>query len=146
MKKIITIVIIAIIGIVAYKAVTKNDIGKNALKKIEKQIDANKKASIGSTIVCPICHTSFEKKMFSSYDFDCDECREKYEKIVNSIDKVNEITDKAVNVVEDTKNSIKNNFCLSHNYPLYRIPFTQLNNLNINNLFSNEYLVKGDNK
>ena len=62
------------------------------------------------TIVCPICHTSFEKKMFSSYDFDCDECREKYEKIVNSIDKVNEITDKAVNVVEDTKNSIKNNF------------------------------------
>ena len=110
MKKIITIVIIAIIGIVAYKAVTKNDIGKSALKKIEKQIDANKKASIGSTIVCPICHTSFEKKMFSSYDFDCDECREKYEKIVNSIDKVNEITDKAVNVVEDTKNSIKNNF------------------------------------
>lgn len=110
MKKIITIVIAALIGIVAYKAITKNDIGKNALKKIEKQIDANKKASIGSTIVCPICHTSFEKKMFSSYDFDCDECREKYEKIVNNIDKANEIADKAVNVVEDTKNSIKNNF------------------------------------
>ena len=108
MKKIITIVIAALIGIVAYKAITKNDIGKNALKKIEKQIDANKKASIGSTIVCPICHTSFEKKMFSSYDFDCDECREKYEKIVNNI--ANEIADKAVNVVEDTKNSIKNNF------------------------------------
>ena len=110
MKKIITIVIIAIIGIVAYKAVTKNEIGKSTLKKIEKQIDANKKASIGSTIVCPICHTSFEKKIFSSYDFDCDECREKYEKIVNNIDKANEIADKAVNVVEDTKNSIKNNF------------------------------------
>ena len=110
MKKIITIVIIAIIGIVAYKAITKNDIGKSALKKIEKQIDANKKASIGSTIVCPICHTSFEKKIFASYDVDCDECREKYEKIVNNIDKANEITDKAVNVVEDTKNSIKNNF------------------------------------
>lgn len=44
------------------------------------------------------------------------------------------------------RDSIKNNFCLSHNYPLYRIPFTQLNNLNINNLFSDEYLVKGDNK
>ena len=76
MQKIITIVIIAIIGIVAYKAVTKNDIGKSALKKIEKQIDANKKASIGSTIVCPICHTSFEKKMFSSYDFDVENISE----------------------------------------------------------------------
>lgn len=110
MKKILIIVLIGIIGIVAYKAITKNDVGGGVLKKVEKQIDANKKASIGSTIVCPICNTSFEKKMFSPYDFDCDECREKYEKRVAKINKLNEYTDKAVNVVEDTKNSIKNNF------------------------------------
>ena len=110
MKKIITIIIVAFVCVIGYKAITKNDIGDKAIKKIEKQIDANKNASIGSTIVCPICHTSFEKKMFSSYDFDCDECREKYEKIISNLGKVNDFTDKAVNVVEDTKNSIKNNF------------------------------------
>ena len=110
MKKILTIVIVAIICLVGYKMVTKNHLGNKALEKIEKQIDANKNASIGSTIVCPICHTSFEKKLFSPYDFDCDECREKYEKRVAKINKLNEYTDKAVNVVEDTKNSIKNNF------------------------------------
>lgn len=44
------------------------------------------------------------------------------------------------------RDSIKNNFCISHNYLLYRIPFTQLDNLTIHTLFNEKYLVKGNDK
>lgn len=42
------------------------------------------------------------------------------------------------------KDLIKNNFCLRHNYPLIRIPYTKINFLTIDDLFSDKYLVKGD--
>ena len=42
------------------------------------------------------------------------------------------------------KDEIKNQFCLSHNYPLVRIPYTKLNNITIDDLLGDQYLVKGD--
>lgn len=42
------------------------------------------------------------------------------------------------------RDNIKNNFCLKHNYPLIRIPYTKLNTLTIDDLLGNKYLIKGD--
>lgn len=36
----------------------------------------------------------------------------------------------------------KNSFCLANNIPLIRIPYWELENLNINKIFSKEFLVK----
>lgn len=110
MKKIIVIALIAAAGLIAYKTIAKADIGDGVLKKIEKQIEANKKAEIGATIVCPICHKKFEKKLLAPCDFDSDECREKYKKLTDGLDKVNDIAGKASNVAKDTKKSIEKNF------------------------------------
>jgi hypothetical protein len=41
------------------------------------------------------------------------------------------------------RDAIKNNFCLSHNYPLVRIPYTKINYINIEDILGDEYLVKG---
>lgn len=41
------------------------------------------------------------------------------------------------------RDTIKNNFCLSHNYPLVRIPYTKINYINIEDILGDEYLVKG---
>lgn len=38
-----------------------------------------------------------------------------------------------IEVIKERDN-IKNQFCLSHNYPLVRIPYTKLNNITINDL------------
>lgn len=40
------------------------------------------------------------------------------------------------------RDKIKNNFCLSHNYPLVRIPHTRLNKITIQDIMSNKYLIK----
>lgn len=40
------------------------------------------------------------------------------------------------------RDNLKNQFCITHHYPLYRIPFTVLNNLTIDTLFDSKYLVK----
>lgn len=40
--------------------------------------------------------------------------------------------------------SIKNNFCIQHNIPLYRIPYTKINTLNHTLLFDDDFLIKGD--
>lgn len=40
------------------------------------------------------------------------------------------------------KDSLKNNFCKSHNYKLYRIPYYYLSKLTINTLFSEQFLVR----
>ena len=40
------------------------------------------------------------------------------------------------------RDRIKNNFCLSHNYPLVRIPYTKLDSITIEDLFGEKYLVK----
>ena len=40
------------------------------------------------------------------------------------------------------KDRIKNNFCLSHNYPLVRIPYTKLESITIEDLLGEKYLVK----
>ena len=40
------------------------------------------------------------------------------------------------------RDNLKNQFCITHHYPLYRIPFTALNNLTIDTLFDSKYLVK----
>lgn len=42
------------------------------------------------------------------------------------------------------RDNIKNKFCLSHNYPLVRIPYTKLNHITIEDLLGDQYLVKGD--
>jgi hypothetical protein len=42
------------------------------------------------------------------------------------------------------KDNLKNNFCLKHNYPLIRIPYTKLDSLTIEDLLGNKYLIKGD--
>lgn len=42
------------------------------------------------------------------------------------------------------KDNLKNDFCLKHNYPLVRIPYTKLDNLTIDDLLGNKYLIKGD--
>ena len=42
------------------------------------------------------------------------------------------------------RDNIKNNFCLSHNYPLVRIPYTKLNYITIDDLLGDQYIVKGD--
>lgn len=42
------------------------------------------------------------------------------------------------------RDEIKNNFCLSHNYSLVRIPYTKLETITIEDLLGNKYLIKGD--
>ena len=49
----------------------------------------------------------------------------------------------SLEVIQERDN-IKNQFCLSHNYPLVRIPYTKLNNITMNDLLGDQYLVKGD--
>ena len=39
---------------------------------------------------------------------------------------------------------IKNQFCLSHNYPLVRIPYTKLGKITIQDILGEEYLVQGE--
>lgn len=39
----------------------------------------------------------------------------------------------------------KNNYALQHNLPLVRIPYYEINNLSYELLFSNKYLIKGEN-
>lgn len=55
---------------------------------------------------------------------------------------------RSLDTLEDIqkRDKIKNDFCLKHNYPLYRIPYTEINNLNIKTLFDNKYLVKKEEK
>lgn len=40
------------------------------------------------------------------------------------------------------RDNIKNNFCLSHQYPLVRIPYTKLGKITLEDLLGNKYLVK----
>ena len=40
------------------------------------------------------------------------------------------------------RDNIKNNYCLKHSIPLYRIPYWEKNNLNINLIFNEKYLIK----
>ena len=40
------------------------------------------------------------------------------------------------------RDNIKNNYCLKHTIPLYRIPYWEKNNLNIDLIFSDKYLIK----
>ena len=42
------------------------------------------------------------------------------------------------------RDNIKNNFCLIHNYALVRIPYTKLGKITLQDIFGDEYLVKGD--
>lgn len=42
------------------------------------------------------------------------------------------------------KDKIKNQFCLKHNYKLIRIPYTKLKNITLEDLFGDEYLIKGE--
>ena len=48
-----------------------------------------------------------------------------------------------LNIIQE-RDKIKNEFCLTHNYPLVRIPYTKLNHITLNDLLGNEFLVKGD--
>lgn len=49
----------------------------------------------------------------------------------------------SLKVIQERDN-VKNQFCLSHNYPLVRIPYTKLNKITIDDLLGNQYLLKGD--
>ena len=49
----------------------------------------------------------------------------------------------SIEVIKERDN-IKNTFCITHNYPLVRIPYTKLNNITIDDLLGDQYLVKGD--
>lgn len=40
------------------------------------------------------------------------------------------------------RDSLKNEYCLKHSIPLYRIPYWEKNNLDINLIFSDKYLIK----
>ena len=40
------------------------------------------------------------------------------------------------------RDQIKNNWCLEHNYILIRIPYTKVDNMNINDLFSEKYRIR----
>ena len=40
------------------------------------------------------------------------------------------------------RDSIKNKYCLEHSIPLYRIPYWEKNNLDINLIFNDKYLIK----
>lgn len=42
------------------------------------------------------------------------------------------------------KDNIKNQWCINHNIPLVRIPYTKINNITIEDLFGEKYLIKGD--
>lgn len=42
------------------------------------------------------------------------------------------------------RDKIKNNFCLTHNYPLVRIPYTKINQITLDDLLGDQYLIKGD--
>lgn len=41
------------------------------------------------------------------------------------------------------RDNIKNTWCLNNNYTLIRIPYTKINNITLNDLFSDKYQVKG---
>lgn len=43
-----------------------------------------------------------------------------------------------------SRDNLKNSFCLKHNYPLVRIPYTKLETLTLEDLFGDKYLIKGD--
>ena len=42
------------------------------------------------------------------------------------------------------RDKIKNHFCLNHNYPLIRIPYSKLKTITIDDLLGDKYLIKGD--
>ena len=42
------------------------------------------------------------------------------------------------------KDNIKNQWCINHNIPLVRIPYSKVNNITFEDLFGNKYLIKGD--
>lgn len=42
------------------------------------------------------------------------------------------------------RDKIKNNFCLTHGYPLVRIPYTRLNKITLEDLLGDQYLIEGD--
>ena len=42
------------------------------------------------------------------------------------------------------RDNIKNKFCLSHNYPLVRIPYNKLHNIKLEDLLGEVYLIKGE--
>lgn len=39
---------------------------------------------------------------------------------------------------------LKNQYAISHNIPLVRIPYYEINNITLNDLLNNKYLIKGD--
>ena len=43
------------------------------------------------------------------------------------------------------RDNIKNNFCLENNYPLVRIPYTKINNITMEDILGDKYLLKGGN-
>ena len=42
------------------------------------------------------------------------------------------------------RDSVKNKFCLSKGYPLVRIPYTKIDNITIQDILEDKYLVKGE--
>ena len=42
-------------------------------------------------------------------------------------------------------NTIKNNYALSHNIPLVRIPYTERDNITLEMIMGDKYLIKEDN-
>ena len=42
------------------------------------------------------------------------------------------------------RDDVKNKFCLSHGYPLVRIPYNKLHNIKLEDLLGEAYLVKGE--
>ena len=51
-------------------------------------------------------------------------------------------TDTLENIRE--RDQIKNNFCFNNGYPLVRIPYYKVNNLKLEDLLGDKYLIKGD--
>lgn len=109
MKKLI-IAILVVIGIIyVYNHYLKKDVTTSIAKKTERKIEVNKEARIGSTIVCPMCDVEFKKEKLGQV-FDCKECKDKYDKMIEYNEKLDETVDKASNVVSDLKTSVKKNF------------------------------------
>ena len=110
MKKIIGIVVLAVIVLIGVKIFSGNSVGEMVMENIETQVKLNNKAMVGTEIECPICHNHFKKGLTKNKIFDTEKCEQKYLKYLSIAEKERNFTEKASNVVMDTKDSIQENF------------------------------------
>ena len=110
MKKILSSIlwtaVVLLIALAVYKGVTRKSAIKGLWDKYERVVDLNRKAPEGTTLICPVCDTTFVK-MNPEQVFCSPECRKKYERMEKGVKTEGKIEDELLDLWNGIKTRVK---------------------------------------